>query len=155
MCPHHSPRSSGGGARPCVVSWRPAWPRCAEAWRPNRRRERNLRRHIILGSWPALARLEKTGNAGSNIDSGASSCCAAPSDGSEVADAEDHLRRALAVAREQHARFWELPLPVSPASGATNASAPRRATSSRRSTAGSPKASTRPSCKTPKRSLTN
>jgi predicted ATPase len=32
----------------------------------------------------------------------------APNNGAEVADAEDHFRCAVAVAREQQARFWEL-----------------------------------------------
>jgi hypothetical protein len=59
--------------------------------------------------------------------------------------AEACLGRALAVARAQQARWWELrAAPPSPASGPRPASAPRRTTSWPRFTAGSPKASTPP-----------
>jgi hypothetical protein len=64
--------------------------------------------------------------------------------GGPADEAAARYHRALAIAREQGARSFELRARrASRASGAIRASAPKRATSSRRSTAGSPKASTR------------
>jgi predicted ATPase len=58
--------------------------------------------------------------------------------------AEELYRKALSIAREQEAKLWELRAAVSsPGSAATSAGAPKPSTSSRRSTAGLRKASTR------------
>ena len=72
----------------------------------------------------------------------------------DFAEAEASLSHALAVARDQEARFGSCASPqVSPASGAIKASAPTPATCWRRSTAPSPKASIRATSKKPPRSL--
>jgi predicted ATPase len=58
--------------------------------------------------------------------------------------AETYFERALAVARQQQAKSWELRAAMSMrGSGAIRASGMRRAIFSLRSTAGSPKGSTR------------
>ena len=60
------------------------------------------------------------------------------------AGAEESYRYALAMARQQSAKFWELRAAMtSRGSGAIRASGMRLASCSLRSTAGSPKASTR------------
>jgi predicted ATPase len=60
-------------------------------------------------------------------------------------DAEERFHRAIAIARQQNARMWELRRrPASPGCGAIRAEVPRRTTSSRQSTAGSPRALTPP-----------
>ena len=71
-------------------------------------------------------------------------------------EAEACFRRALAVAREQGAKMWELRAATSLARlWRTRAGAPRRATCSPRSTAGSPRASTRRTCRTRRRCSTS
>ena len=59
--------------------------------------------------------------------------------------AEELYRTALGIAREQQAKLWELlPPRALPGFGAIRVVPPKPAISSRRSTAGLPKASTRP-----------
>jgi hypothetical protein len=69
--------------------------------------------------------------------------------------AEELYRKALSVAEEQGAKLWELPPRASPGCAATRGAMPKRATCSRRSMAGSPKASARPISKRQKRCSTN
>jgi len=70
--------------------------------------------------------------------------------------AEELYRKALSIAKEQEAKLWELRAAASPpGSVATRAVTPRPATSSRGSTAGSPKASTRKTSKRARRCSTN
>jgi hypothetical protein len=66
--------------------------------------------------------------------------------------AEQTYHRALAVAQRQSAKPWELRAAAAlPASGAIKANGPKPVIFSPRSTTGSPKVSTRRSCKTPRR----
>ena len=60
--------------------------------------------------------------------------------------AEELYRKALSIAQEQGAKLWEFCAPprASPGCAATRVATPRTATFWHRSTAGSPKASTRP-----------
>ena len=68
-----------------------------------------------------------------------------------AAAAETSFRQALDIAKAQSAKSWELRAATSLARlWASRASAPRLATCSRRSTAGSPKVSTQPISRTPR-----
>ena len=70
--------------------------------------------------------------------------------------AEELYRKALSIAEEQGAKLWELRAAASLArSAATRVATPKPATSSRRSTAGSPKVSTRPTSKRQRRCSTS
>jgi hypothetical protein len=67
-----------------------------------------------------------------------------PSPDRGSAKAQTHFEDALSVARQQQAKSWELRAAMSiAASGATRGDGMRLATFSLRSTAGSPRASTR------------
>ena len=69
----------------------------------------------------------------------------------DAAQAEACFQQALAIARRQQAKSWELRAAMSLAAcGSSRASAPRPTSCWRRSTAGSPRALTPPTCRRPR-----
>ena len=119
--------AGGAGRWPCRARARRAWPSCARAWRPSWPRGRSCRGRSVCSCWPRSRGTPARSRRGCacwprpwrrwrpagegtcwrrRIGSRAPCCCsqAVP----DAAQAEACFQQALAIARRQQAKSWEL-----------------------------------------------